>query len=358
MLQILPETRMVIMRGVSGSGKSTAAQKIKDSEPDRWVTVCRDTLREEIIGKDNIDRYFEQGLDRCLEDHITTLEHETIARALGAGKDVIIDNTNIQPKYILEYFKIARDFDLAIMQGSTVIIQQYDVSFEEAQKRVRERGERFVKDEVIRRQLDQLRSFPLDENFVPQLVDQLRWHKPKHWFVPPFEVEPYVERNLALPRAIICDLDGTLAHRTLLREPKIGLRSFFDYEKCGTDRLDPFVSSILLALVAVGNVKIIFMTGRKKVATQLCRDFIDQLRFPEDQYILLTRDEDIDVRWDHKRQKMIDQSDDVVKYRLFNEYVRGKYAVIGAIDDRKRVVALWEALGLNILNVGGLNECF
>jgi hypothetical protein len=53
------------------------------------------------------------------------------------------------------------------------------------------------------------------------------------------------------------------------------------------------------------------------------------------------------------------RKDDVVKYELFNSYIRGKYNVAAALDDRYSVVRLWSLVGIsNIIQVGAYQNEF
>ena len=52
------------------------------------------------------------------------------------------------------------------------------------------------------------------------------------------------------------------------------------------------------------------------------------------------------------------RSDDIVKYEIFNEYLRNLSGIFCVFDDRKRVIAMWEELGIKVLNCGSLNDVF
>ena len=44
--------------------------------------------------------------------------------------------------------------------------------------------------------------------------------------------------------------------------------------------------------------------------------------------------------------------DYIVKEKLFNENINGKYNVVGVFDDRLQVARLWSKKGLPLLRVG------
>ena len=344
--------RMLLLQGISGSGKSTYANKLKEEDPNHRVIISRDELRAELLGRDNIEPYFRQGMNEEIENEITKIAMLKTASALKMNKNVIIDNTNLRRKYVSDYIKVAIDMGLA---KDELQIKRFEIDVETAYKRVAQRDKFPVAKDVIRRQYDTWVNahFTIDELWE----NITKKYTPKQWYLPPFEVKPK-DNSETLPKAIICDLDGTLAHRALLTEPFFHYRSFYDYAKCATDNIDSLVADVVRGLWQQDYI-IFFVSGRKSSCRHETQEFIERaLGFKEQDYFLLMRDESIDIHWNMATNKNEDDPDDKVKYRLYNEYIRGKYNVIGAIDDRKRVVAVWEQLGLRVLNVGLLNENF
>lgn len=344
--------RLIILQGISGSGKSTFAhQYIEEHQDEPWEIVSRDSIREQLLGKQNLEKYFEQGQNSAIEEEVTKREHLTIVQHLKKGDNVIVDNTNTRRRYVTEYYKLGLDSGLTFDQIQLCPFFLIDV--DEAFRRVQGRGERIVSKDVIQHQIDSLRNFSLGD-----IEKDLKNYIPKKWFFPPFSVWKAKHDSELLPKAIICDIDGTLAHRSLLTEPFIHYRSFYDYAKCGTDTVDTFVADVVKGLWKQDYI-IIFVSGRKSSCLQETKEFIERATgFKEQDYWLFMRDESVDVHKNPKTGKIEDDPDDKVKYRLYNEYIRDNFNVIGAIDDRKRVVALWETLGLRVLNVGLLNEEF
>jgi len=51
-----------------------------------------------------------------------------------------------------------------------------------------------------------------------------------------------------------------------------------------------------------------------------------------------------------------DLHDDVVKHRLFWDHIAKDWNVIGALDDRARVCAVWEDIGIKCLNCSAIND--
>ena len=124
------------------------------------------------------------------------------------------------------------------------------------------------------------------------------------------------------------------------------MRSFYDYKSAYNDRQDSVVRFILHSLFDMG-IKIIFVSGRNESSRKYTEGFIEEkLKFSKGQYKLFMR-EDGDNR-----------SDDIVKYEIFNKHLRKLPGIFAVFDDRKRVIAMWEELGIKVMNCGALNEEF
>lgn len=342
------DKKLYILQGISGSGKSTLA-RVLAVKYENAIIVSRDDIREKILGKRGLEEYFASGLNLEIEREVTKREHLAIATGLAAGKTVIIDNTNLKQKYVTEYCKLA--LDSTLNPRSDVILQRLDtVSVDEALKRVQERGERLVSRDVIQRQYDSLQGahWTLDDCFFDL---ERQGYEQRKWYLPHFDVTPY-EADKTKPLAVICDIDGTLAHRALLMDPTPHYRSFYDYQTARTDDVDEFVKRTLLGLASQG-IRILFVSGRKSSGREATMQFLERALGSDFEYELYMRDESRDLT-----ERGLDASDNLVKYRIFNEYIRADFNVLGVLDDRKRVVALWETLGLRVMNVGLLNEEF
>jgi len=76
-----PSSRLIVIRGSSGSGKSSVAAAIRASRPDRTVAVVgQDVMRREVLGTgDDVD------------GHATALIDLTTRFALARGFDVVLE---------------------------------------------------------------------------------------------------------------------------------------------------------------------------------------------------------------------------------------------------------------------------
>lgn len=124
---------LVINRGVPGSGKSTFAMKwILSGE--RRVRSNRDDIRKSHFGV-----YYGPPIN---EGVVTQIQHAGIRAALSMGYSVIVDDCNIDQKYINALAKIGYEF------GADVSIKLHDVELDVAIQRNQGR-ERFVPVQVI-----------------------------------------------------------------------------------------------------------------------------------------------------------------------------------------------------------------
>jgi predicted kinase len=131
-------TTCLILRGVPGCGKSTIAAETG------YEIVSRDSIRLKHLGGEEI--FSDEGL-------VTAVQNTLIDYHLRVGTDVVVDNTNVEWKYVRNIAGIA------LLAGARVKIQVVDVPLEEALRRNARRGMlggREVPEEVIRHYHDRL----------------------------------------------------------------------------------------------------------------------------------------------------------------------------------------------------------
>ena len=142
-------SNILLLSGISGSGKSSFAKKVMDNNPTQYVIVNRDKIRELLFGyteKTIVEHYTRDNFND-LESQVTATQDLLISFWLKNGKTVIVDNTNLRQKYIKEFDKF----------GVPVEVKFFDVTLKEAitrdMGRVRQVGE-----EIITKQYSQYLS--------------------------------------------------------------------------------------------------------------------------------------------------------------------------------------------------------
>lgn len=305
--------KLTIVRGVSGSGKSTWATS------QNAVVVSRDALRLAFFGSNDQDYYtVDKDVLSQKEHTVTVLQDAAIEGALRAGKDVIVDNTNIEWKFVKQLAK------LGYRSGAEVEVKVFDVPLTKAVARnaMRARlGGRDVPEDVIRKQHDRLQGTKDRE------------------LEPVFQPKPYTGTP-GKPKAILVDIDGTLAHMR-------GARSPYDWKRVGVDEPDFDVMQVItwigLGMAAEYRgfhgepAKVILMSGRDAVCRQETFDWMVSWDFNYDE--LFMRPEG-DMR-----------PDNIVKAELFDTYVRDNYDVVMVFDDRNQVVDMWRRMGIKVAQV-------
>lgn len=288
-----PTVRLILTRGLPGSGKSTWAKQQIEKQ-DNYRRVNRDDLRNMFGVYDD----FCEGRERA----VTAAEEAAAAALLLAGYTVIVDDCNLNPQYQRRWQQIADD------AGVDLIVQDFtDVPLRECLKRNAQRtGSARVGNKVIHTMYEK-------------------------WIAP--EKMPEVD---GAEKAIICDLDGTLA--------LIGQRNPYDASHCDTlDRLNEPVAQVVKKFARDG-YHLIFMSGRSNRDEAATRRFLklhgfggDDARLAFDLYMRDARDH---------------RPDTVVKRELFDRYVRGNWNIAFCIDDRDSIVDLWRSMGLVCFQVG------
>ena len=136
-------------------------------------------------------------------------------------------------------------------------------------------------------------------------------------------------------KAIICDIDGTLAHQTA--------RGPYDHKHADTDAPDPVISHIVnMFRWHEDDLQIILCTGREEQYRAVTVAWLyTHFKWSEGvHYVMFMRHTN-----DHRNDK-------VAKQEMYNDHIKGKYDVMFVLDDRDRVVEMWRENELKCLQVG------
>lgn len=282
---------LILCRGIPASGKSTYAKAWVFAGPNR-VRVNRDDIRFQLYGT------YHGGVIN--EDTVTQVEDAIVKTALSKGNSVIVDDTNIAQKYVKRLAAIGH------AAGVSVSVKQFDIDLAEALRRNAAR-QRQVPEDVIKTMLNRLRSSgPVD-------VSGPVYEK--------YEPKPLTDR------AVMFDIDGTLA--------KMTTRGPFEWHRVGEDELVEAVAETLRSLAS--HYIVIIMSGRDEVCRRQTTEWLKKYRVTFDEL--------------HMRPEGDMRKDNIVKYELFNKYVRDQYNVLAVYDDRNQVVDMWRAIGLPCFQV-------
>lgn len=293
-------TTVELTVGLPASGKTTYARQRVAESAGQLRRVNMDELRS-MLDNGNFSPDHERTALR--------MQDEIILQSVRAGYDVIADNTHINRR-MPERIRAA----LAPYDITWKVTDFRDVPVEECVRRDLEReaqGERSVGREVIERMSRRVQSWSLTEQWL------YSYPKPRTYDPNPFK-----------RRAVLCDLDGTLAvHRG---------RSPYDTERCMEDECDPHVAMVLDYCKTKG-VAILLVSGRDDRFRDVTKEWLSFHKITYDGLFMRTEG---DLR-----------RDDIVKAELFDQHVRDNYCVMFALDDRNRVVNMWRSIDIKTWQV-------
>ncbi|MEE1753151.1 phosphatase domain-containing protein [Streptomyces sp. SP18CS02] len=289
-----------VMTGLPASGKTTAARRLQAESEGRMRRVNLDDLRT-MLDVPSPDR----GRSHAHEQTVLAIQDAAVRAAVDGGFDVVVDNTHLTPH-------IPKRLKAAVGGEAAFVVHDFtDVPVEECVRRDAER-ERTVGEEIIRILADKHTR-----------ARKGGWRLTGEWLNDQPSVEPYTA-DPALPSAVMCDIDGTLAIR--------GDRGPFDFSRCDEDLLNVSVRGALCSFRRADGDVVVLLSGRGEEHREMTEAWLRRHEVPYDELWMR-------AAGDGRR-------DDVVKAELFDRHVRHRYAVRVSLDDRDRVVAVWRRLGL------------
>lgn len=285
--------KLLILVGAPGSGKSTFARYFLRTE-DNWVRVNRDDFRLMQFGDTLMSPFYEERITKMVEASVITL--------LKNHTNVIIDATNSSLRTLEDMVRTYTEY-------ADISFKVFDLSVEELVKRCDKRYE-------------QIGKF-IPKSAIEKHVTQLQYTKEKFDFKPiPRTVKEatltYIAQDSTLPKAVICDLDGTLS--------LLNGRDPYDASSADEDLLNVPVARVLQMAKAQG-YKVILLSGREQLYKEPTERFLSKHQIAYD--LLLMR-----ITNDYRK-------DNIIKKELFQQEIAGKYFIEFLLDDRNQVVDMW-----------------
>jgi len=297
--------KMTLTRGLPGSGKTTWAKKQKGS-----IRINRDDIREMLFN--NILYSPEQ------EEQVTIIQHGAVKNALKSGYDVILDDTNLNPRYVRHLLKIAQSFDAEVEFKDFT-----NVSVDECLANIRQRvaeGGRDVEKNVVQGMFDR---YIKGRTELPKIQ------------LPTYDLKPYVEREPGYrifhekEWAVIVDIDGTVA--------KMIDRGPYDWARVGEDAPVEDVITAVRAMSELGYL-ILFTSGRDGSCYEATKAWLEENFSTWGWNLLMRTAKDNRPDW-------------IIKAEIFDKEIRNKYNIRCVFDDRDQVVSMWRKLGLTVFQV-------
>jgi len=290
--------RVVVTRGIPGSGKTTWARAEIQKQPDGTaVRISNDEMSQTASARDPENPLFSPERGKILRDmRLALLEVYLKSDFINT---IYIENTNLVVRTVRELEKVT------LLHGAEFIVNDdfLDVDIEEC----------------IRRDL--LRPNPVGENIIIKMSKLAVKLKPWVYVdAPKLEVVDNVSKK---DYCILVDLDGTLAHMTG--------RGPYDWARVGEDSVDRNVDSLIDSYIFLG-VTVVIMSGRDGVSMPETLAWLAKNNVSYDEIYMRAEGD--------KRQ------DWVVKHELYQNHIADNYNVLFALDDRNQVVKMWRKIGL------------
>ncbi|MBM0650731.1 AAA family ATPase [Capnocytophaga genosp. AHN8471] len=286
-------SKLLILVGAPGSGKSTFARYFLRTE-DNWIRVNRDDFRLMQFGDSLMIPFYEERISKMVEASVLTL--------LKSDTNVIIDATNTSLRTIQDMIHTYTEY-------ADISFKVFDLPVDELVKRCDKRYEetgKFISKSVVERNVANLKHTLEKFDFAPI---------PRKVQV---ATTSYATQDKNLPKAVICDLDGTLS--------LLNGRDPYNAATCDNDLLNEPVAATLKMAKQQG-YQVILLSGREDKFREPTVRFLDKHQIGYDLLLMRTSN---DFR-----------KDNIIKRELFEGEIQGKYFVEFLLDDRNQVVDMW-----------------
>lgn len=286
-------SKLLILVGAPGSGKSTFARYFLRTE-DNWIRVNRDDFRLMQFGDSLMIPFYEERISKMVEASVLTL--------LKSDTNVIIDATNTSLRTIQDMIHTYTEY-------ADISFKVFDLPVDELVKRCDKRYEetgKFISKSVVERNVANLKHTLERFDFAPI---------PRKVQV---ATTSYATQDKNLPKAVICDLDGTLS--------LLNGRDPYNAATCDNDLLNEPVAAALKMAKQQG-YQVILLSGREDKFREPTVRFLDKHQIGYDLLLMRTSN---DFR-----------KDNIIKRELFEGEIQGKYFVEFLLDDRNQVVDMW-----------------
>ena len=274
------------MRGLPASGKSTKAKEIVE-ESGNTIRLNKDLLRTML----HFDKWSGKN-----EAQTTEAEESLAVQFLAFGTNVVVDDTNLNPKVLNKWKEMVKELD-----EKFEVVDLTDVPLETCIER------------------DSQRPNPVGRDVIINMARKFGLYK--------------FDR-----REIICDIDGTLCDiSNRLHLIKGNERKDWDAFFAEIPKDEPRLDIIEHVRELSKTHTIVLVTGRPARFKPQTLEWLERYNVPYETIIMRN---DNDTR-----------EDGIIKKEILDAYFK-KDLVDLVIDDRPRVIRMWREWGLKVEDVG------
>lgn len=259
-----------------------------------WIRVNKDSIREQLF----CDSWKPKN-----EKQVIRVRNLIIKDTLSNGKNIIIDDTNLNPIHEKEIQNIAKEFNATVIVNDSFLAIPVETCVKRDLKRLNSVGEKVIQQ--------------MYNKYLKPNINKLNYDE-------------------SLGYAVIFDIDGTLAH--------MKNRNPYDWAKVGNDDIDSSVAFIADALAETKRTKIFVFSGRDSICRPETEDWLDR--------------NDIEYDSLYMRPEGDTRKDTEVKKEMYQSYIEGQYNLLGVFDDRPCVCDMWRSLGIKVFQVGDPHDEF
>lgn len=294
-------SKLIICRGIQGSGKSTWAKEWAKEDSKTRVRFNWDDMRN-MMGEYWVPERENTGI-------MKTLRTSFLNEMMQKGWDIVIDNMNLNPK------------DWEFYEG---VVKSFNENYPDIKYEIEYKDFFTPVEECIRR--DAMRQNPIGEQVI-----RATWKRYRHFIIcKEIENKFYGMKayNKDKKDCIIVDMDSTLC-------VNLTKRPFYtdDWaDKClyDTPLIGPI--SIVRAQKMTGTCDIIIITGRKEDGRTQTEEWLKTYNVPYDRLYM--------------RGESDFTKSDSFKEKILKTFILPKYNVLFAIDDDDKCVKMFRNNGL------------
>lgn len=300
---------VILTAGIPASRKSSWAKEFVAKDPANWMRINNDDMRIMSNGCINNKKH---------DEVIRQTRLAMITAAAAKKLNLVIDNVNLNKTAWSDTVEAVRLANVDAKVYEKIFFVPLEQALEDNAKRT---GPARLDDKVIKQWWKLSGGANLSKRTPKEEIIKVNkglLAKPLKW-------------NDALPSAIMCDLDGTLALFEHHRGP-------YDATNCHLDLPNKAVADLVNLAYKSGS-HIIFCSGREDKHETPTRQFLAQ-HLPDLKNFTL-----------HMRKSGDSRNDAIIKTEMFNNNIRDKYKVHYVLDDRSRVVDAWRNIGLTCFQV-------